>query len=837
VIFSQLELKDEEILILSDSGLIPSLYIRLVDPLSRFTNNYNILTSDEVGASTLTRAVGLVVVHRWFNTPILKIAEEVKLRNIPLIYETDDNFIELSGSSATSLSKEHIENIKCVMRIADVVLCSTQTLADFIRAYNSRVMVLENYGLIKPLANIDAAPHLAVVNTDYFKLGSTKGAFFAALKVALEQLDYKITFFGSIDPAMRALKASYPYRVHIIDNIINDRAAFLDRLVESGVNVAAVPLEETWQHSFKSDIKFLDFASAAIPGIYNNRAVYYAVQHRENGFFCSDTQDGWLEGLAFFQSTFNRKYCGHAARSMIENGRSIDDYARGLSAAFKEVMSFRTAPRDASDASFSRTLTQIRLSDDETPKGGLGFGWDNERLIVFDGSVRRHVASVDLVPVLLDLGLEFFDPDCEQITSAPFGLPIKNEGDFEAFGIRGATARTEAKNPPAVMPLAADLPKRKRMPDLGRALKIAWILPDLVIGGGGHRNIIRCAYQLEQRGHDVSLYFIDTADNDATIRRLVHEHFYPFEGRTGAFDGVSAARNDIVMATHWSTVKVAESIRSEVGEIIYFVQDFEPSFYAMGSEYILAEATYRKGLYAITSGIWCEKVLRKNFAMEADHFQFPVDRSVYFDSETTLRSNRILFFAKPGVSRRCFELGVEALRRFHRLQPDVEIAFFGADDAGHQRMDFPVTQLGMLPTIGDLAALYRSSRAGIVFSTTNPSLVPYEMMACGLPIFDLGRPGNEQNYADKFDIARLVNPDPAIMAVEIAALLENETELCERSRKGLEFVSSFPTEEEVGARVEALILQRVAKWNETRLMTPSQVTEVSSAGSVRTAAG
>lgn len=50
------------------------------------------------------------------------------------------------------------------------------------------------------------------------------------------------------------------------------------------------------------------------------------------------------------------------------------------------------------------------------------------------------------------------------------------------------------------------------MPDLGRALKIAWILPGLLIGGGGHRNIIRCAFQLERRGHDVSLYFVDTAD-------------------------------------------------------------------------------------------------------------------------------------------------------------------------------------------------------------------------------------------------------------------------------------------------------------------------------------
>jgi glycosyltransferase involved in cell wall biosynthesis len=465
----------------------------------------------------------------------------------------------------------------------------------------------------------------------------------------------------------------------------------------------------------------------------------------------------------------------------------------------------------------SRTSTQKHWPDDVSSKGP-SFGWDDGRLIIFDGSLRRHVVSAAVIPALLDLGLGFFDPDCEQITAAPFGLPIENEDDLEAFGIAGAKVRREASDPSVAARFARDLPERKgmRTPDLGRALKIAWIVPGLVIGGGGHRNIFRCAYQLEQRGHDVSLYFIDIAERDEILTKLVHTHFYPFEGHIGVFDADPAGKSDVLIATHWSTVQIAESIRSRVGEIIYFVQDYEPMFYAMGSEYVLAEATYRKGLYAITSNIWCEKVLRTNFAMEADHFQFPIDRSVYFDSETAPRSKRILFFAKPGVTRRCFELGVEALRRFHQLRPDVEIAFFGGDDAAHHRVDFPVTQLGLLPTIGDLAALYRSSRAGIVFSTTNPSLVPYEMMACGLPICDLGRPGNEQNYGDRFDIARLVNPDPSIMAVEIAALLENETELRERSRKGLEFVRSFPTEEDVGRRVEALILQRVSKWGETR---------------------
>jgi glycosyltransferase involved in cell wall biosynthesis len=115
----------------------------------------------------------------------------------------------------------------------------------------------------------------------------------------------------------------------------------------------------------------------------------------------------------------------------------------------------------------------------------------------------------------------------------------------------------------------------------------------------------------------------------------------------------------------------------------------------------------------------------------------------------------------------------------------------------------------LLPGIEDLANLYANADVGIVFSTTNPSLVPYEMMACGLPIVDLGRPGNETNYAGRSDIALLADPDPAAMARQIKDLLSDSEERLARSRRGLEFVQTFPSEEEMARRIEGLILHRM----------------------------
>ena len=38
------------------------------------------------------------------------------------------------------------------------------------------------------------------------------------------------------------------------------------------------------------------------------------------------------------------------------------------------------------------------------------------------------------------------------------------------------------------------------------------------------------------------------------------------------------------------------------GARFYLVQDFEPSFYAAGSEALMAEATYRFGFHGVTAG-------------------------------------------------------------------------------------------------------------------------------------------------------------------------------------------------------------------------------------------
>ncbi len=52
---------------------------------------------------------------------------------------------------------------------------------------------------------------------------------------------------------------------------------------------------------------------------------------------------------------------------------------------------------------------------------------------------------------------------------------------------------------------------------------------------------------------------------------------------------------DVVFATSWETAYAVFNLQGEQLHKFYFVQDFEPIFFGVGSRYMLAEATYKFG--------------------------------------------------------------------------------------------------------------------------------------------------------------------------------------------------------------------------------------------------
>ena len=161
------------------------------------------------------------------------------------------------------------------------------------------------------------------------------------------------------------------------------------------------------------------------------------------------------------------------------------------------------------------------------------------------------------------------------------------------------------------------------------------------------------------------------------------------------------------------------------GKRFYLVQDFEPSFYAAGGAATLAENTYRMGFHARYGRAVAGQAAHRPLRHAHRRVRLRLRHRLYrFEGKPR---DGIVFYARPEVARRGFNLGVMALELFAAKHPDVKIHLFG-NKIGKIHLD--VVDHGLV-TPAELNDIYNSCFAGLSLSMTNVSLVPHEMLAAG----------------------------------------------------------------------------------------------------------
>jgi O-antigen biosynthesis protein len=147
---------------------------------------------------------------------------------------------------------------------------------------------------------------------------------------------------------------------------------------------------------------------------------------------------------------------------------------------------------------------------------------------------------------------------------------------------------------------------------------INWIMSPPSVGGG-HQNIFRFIEILDKAGHKNNVYLYSTYD-DMTVTQAKENVSSYCDAKNltiAKYDG-TMVEADALFATGWETAYPAFNQKTKAQKF-YFVQDFEPLFYPMGTNYILAENTYRFGFHGITAGGWLDNKLTKEYAMSCDH--------------------------------------------------------------------------------------------------------------------------------------------------------------------------------------------------------------------------
>ena len=265
---------------------------------------------------------------------------------------------------------------------------------------------------------------------------------------------------------------------------------------------------------------------------------------------------------------------------------------------------------------------------------------------------------------------------------------------------------------------------------------ITWVVPDFSPGSGGHTTILRFVQGLEKLGwHNQTVViqapyrWADAEDALNTIRK----HFFPLKHTRVVLGCESIPPSRFLFATGWQTAYWVAKYKDAVHKF-YFVQDFEPSFYPMGTEHLMAEDTYRLGLNAITAGDWLKNKLARDYGVSTQSILFSCDHDIYKPAERRPADfdRHVFFYARPVTPRRAFELGALALKRVCETRGDTA-AILAGWDLDNYEIPFPHLDAKVLSPKG-LADMFTQCEAALVLSTTNLSLMPLEAMSSGCPL-------------------------------------------------------------------------------------------------------
>jgi glycosyltransferase involved in cell wall biosynthesis len=317
-------------------------------------------------------------------------------------------------------------------------------------------------------------------------------------------------------------------------------------------------------------------------------------------------------------------------------------------------------------------------------------------------------------------------------------------------------------------------------------LHLAVVLPSLPVGSGGHNVVLQLVAGLEDRGHTCSIWVLDEGRSarlewPAALRRKVRDHYAPV--RAPVFRGLGAWYGaDVAVATSWETAYAVAALGGCRARA-YLLNDHEPEFHPTSVERTLAERSYGLGLHGVAASPWLRE-LYEGYGGRASTFAYGVDHDVYRPRDVARRRDTVAFYARAATPRRAVPLGVAALAELRRRRPGVRVVAFG--DREPLAAPFPSEHAGVASPDG-LAQLFSASTAGLCLSLTNHSLIPAEMLACGLPCVDLDGPSTRSVHEG--DAIALAPFDPAAMAGELERLLDDEGEWERRSRAGRALVA------------------------------------------------
>jgi glycosyltransferase involved in cell wall biosynthesis len=235
--------------------------------------------------------------------------------------------------------------------------------------------------------------------------------------------------------------------------------------------------------------------------------------------------------------------------------------------------------------------------------------------------------------------------------------------------------------------------------------------------------------------------------------------------------------SDISIATLWTSAYRLLKFSNTRGKF-YFIQDYEPLFYAAGASYALAEATYRFGFYGIVNSPGLYDFITNKYDIHAEYFVPAIDHQIFFPAEKSLhekeRKLKFFFYGRPQHDRNAFDLAIATAKKVKATMGSrIEIVSAGSDwNAADYDVQRIVQNLGLI-SYRETAELYRTCDFGLILMfTKHTSYLPLELMASGSIVITNYNQANTWLLKDGLNCI-IGEPSPTYITEKLIHLIEH----------------------------------------------------------------
>ncbi|UNK19757.1 glycosyltransferase [Paenibacillus sp. N3/727] len=272
--------------------------LRYLEELGYFT--FDIQSHKQATKSTIS-SYDIIIFLRSIEPDTLRCLEWAHLLGKKIIYVIDDHFLAIPTTTRIGQlysQPSYQKTCTTFLETAHVVKVESPIMYELIRQqFNPHVIYFPgcvDFSFFKPWNKRKKHEGQLVIGYEGAKKESSFQPVIAAMKqIMMEYGDIiRLEFYGYCPAELK----DHPNVTHMEHN--EDYGQFMKQLFQANWDIGLAPMEDKLYYHCKSNVKFRDYASCHIPGIYSLSPVYReCVFHKQTGYFVPQTKQGWYLGI------------------------------------------------------------------------------------------------------------------------------------------------------------------------------------------------------------------------------------------------------------------------------------------------------------------------------------------------------------------------------------------------------------------------------------------------------------------------------------------------------------------------------------------------------------